>query len=313
MEALADLFNRTDPRIVFAILMVVLALVVYAMVRDLMGHNLAWSHPLTPFQYARRQARRGDAKACVKCADMLEKGTGGASHNPHAAQTFLTHALDIYNASARRGDGYAWLKMAEIYSRGLHPHDMPAIADRCYHKAFRLNLAAAKTGDTNGLAFTGYQLRFGLGCITDLGAAMDYLEAAAERNHAPSLKSLAELYMVGVRGKPDPVKAASLFRRAAALGDAEALERVGDNMLSATGERVSREEAYGWYAEAARKGRADAKRKLERIEDGWTPKQVREVQERLRSWSPAYASSDFIAGCVLRQASARALPSAISA
>ncbi len=272
-----------DPVILFAILVVVLIGVLYAMARDLVGHNLTWSRPLTPFQYSRRVARRGDAKACVKCADMLEKGTGGAPHHPRAAQGFLDRALEIYSRDARRGDGYAWLKMAEIYARGYHPRDMPVQADRCYHKAFRLNHDAAKRGDINGLAFTGYQLRYGLGCITDLGAAMDYLDGAGQQGHAPSLKTLSELYAMGVRGKPDPIKAAELLRRAAALGDAEAFERVGDNLLNASGELPSREQAYAWYAAAARRGRDDARHKLHVIENGWTPKQLRDVQDRLSS------------------------------
>ncbi|WP_162148508.1 tetratricopeptide repeat protein [Asticcacaulis sp. AC402] len=268
-------------------LVVITTAVVWFMARDLIGHQLDWSRPLTPFQYKRRLARRGDARACVACADMLEKGTGGAPYNREVALSFLDAALYIYRRDATRGDGYAWLKIAEIHSRGHHPLNIPQTADRAYHNAFRYNLAAASAGDLNGLAFAGYQLRFGLGCITDLHTAMDYLEAAANRGHAPSIKFLAELYLSGIRGKPDPVTAARLFRAAATAGDPEALERVGDNFLSATGELASREQAYFWYASAARRGRGAAQRKMERLEETWTPKQLRDVQERLQSWAPA--------------------------
>jgi TPR repeat protein len=287
MQDPAALFSDMNPVYLFVGLVLVLFAVLWFMIRDLIGHRLDWSHPLTPFQYKRRLARRGDAKACIACADMLEKGTGGAPRNPAAALSFLDQALYIYERDAKRGDGYAWLKIAEILSRGHHLHDMSRSADRAYHNAFRCNLEAAKAGDLNGLAFTGYQLRFGLGCVTDLHKAMDYLEAAANRGHAPSMKSLAELYVAGVRGKPDPVTAARWFRQAAATGDAEALERVGDNFLSATGELASREQAYFWYASAARKGRGAAQRKMERLEENWTPKQLRDVQDRLQTWAPA--------------------------
>ncbi|MBW8880784.1 MAG: hypothetical protein JF615_04965, partial [Asticcacaulis sp.] len=111
------LFERTDPMIVFAVLVVVLIIVIALMIRDLVGHALFWSHPLTLYQYTRRLARRGDPKACVKCADMLEKGTGGAPRHPELASHFLTLAVQLYHEQARRGDGYAWLKMAELYSR----------------------------------------------------------------------------------------------------------------------------------------------------------------------------------------------------
>jgi TPR repeat protein len=81
--------------------------------------------------------------------------------------------------------------------------------------------------------------------------------------------------------------AAKLTRQAALTGDPEALERVGDNYLDCMGEPVSREQAYFWYAFAAKKGRRGAMRKLEKIEQDWTPKQLREVQDRLREWAPA--------------------------
>lgn len=287
MQDPAALFSNIDPLFILAGLIVVLAVVVWLMIRDLMGHSLAWSHPLTPFQYKRRLARRGDPKACLACADMLEKGSGGAPRNPHAAQAFLTLAHDLYHAQAKRGDGYAWLKMGEILSHGHLLKDLPPAADRAYRNAFRLHLDAARHGDVNGMAYLGYQLRYGLGCVTDLDKAMDFLEGAATKGHTPSMKSLAELYLMGVRGKPNPVKAAELFRRAAATGDAEALERVGDNFLSASGELVSREQAYAWYAHAARRGRVNAQRKLERLEETWTPKQLRDIQERLQTHAPA--------------------------
>ncbi|EGF92772.1 sel1 repeat family protein [Asticcacaulis biprosthecium C19] len=287
MQDPAASFSSLDPIYLFIGLVLILCAVLWFMVRDLIGHRLDWSRPLTPFQYKRRLARRGDARACVACADMLEKGTGGAPRHPELALSFLDQALYIYERDAKKGDGYAWLKIGEILSRGHHVHNMPNSADRAYHNAYLCNLEAAKAGDINGLAFAGYQLRFGLGCVTDLHKAMDFLEAAANRGHAPSIKSLAELHLVGVRGKPDPVSAARLFRQAAAVGDAEALERVGDNFLSATGELASREQAYFWYASAARKGRSAAQRKMERLEETWTPKQLRDVQDRLQTWAPA--------------------------
>ena len=81
--------------------------------------------------------------------------------------------------------------------------------------------------------------------------------------------------------------AARLVRQAALGGDNEAIERVGDNYLTNMGEPRSREQAYFWYALAARKGRRDAMRKLERLELTWTPKQLRELQAQMQDWAPA--------------------------
>lgn len=249
-------------------------------------------HSRAPTKYLRMRllARRGSAKACVAVADMLMTGSDGARHNHDLGLHYLQMALDIHARQARDGDGHALLKMAEIYEhfgRHARPHVMNAKADQCYRQALRVNIAAADAGDVNGMAFAGYQLYYGLGCLPDAERAATYLEGAARAGHAPSMKTLADYHMLGLKKKPDPIRAAALYRQAALMGDAEATERVGDHYLTSQGQLVSREEAYGWYARAARLGRKDAVHKLEKLEAGWTPKQVRDVQDRLRNWAPA--------------------------
>ena len=277
-----------DPLPVFVTLLVITVVMLWLLVKDLWPARLQHSRPLNTFQRARGKARRGDPKACVQCADFLESGTGGAHENHSAARHYLEIAVEMYGRMARDGDGYAWLKIAEIHNRHMPPPRISDLADRAYHKALRIHLRTAAEGDVNGLAFAGYQYRHGLGVISDLDRAADYLEAAAAKGHAPSMKSLGELYLAGIRGKkPDPVKAAALFRQAALSGDVEAHERVADNYFNSVGEPASRELAYCWYAWAARKGRRDAMHKLELIEKEWTPKQLRDVQARLQGWVPS--------------------------
>ncbi|MDV6332020.1 tetratricopeptide repeat protein [Asticcacaulis sp. 201] len=255
--------------------------------RDIWPKRYQHSHPLTPFQWTRRLARRGDAKAWADCATMLEKGIGGAPRNPHLAKTYRERALDIYRPKARNGDGLAWLKMAEIYNSTHKGPGFDDKADRCYHRAWKIHVQQAEDGDPKGMAYAGYQYRFGLGTIADLERAAHYLEGAARAGHAPSIKSLADLYAMGFKSKPDPIKAAQLYRLAAMKGDVESLERVGDNYFGNLGENTSRELAYFWYSHALRKGREAARDKLRWLEEQWTPKQLRDVQDRLRDWAPS--------------------------
>jgi TPR repeat protein len=264
-----------------------LVFVVIGMISDLTGHQLKYSRPLNAFQRARRKARKGDPKACMLCADMLEKGTGGASKSHDHPYHYMQRAAAIYAHRAHEGDGHAALKLAEICNHGYRYPKLSKLADKYYRSALRLNEANAQRGDVNGMAFAGYQYRYGLGCVSDYDKAAKYLEGAANLGHAPSMKSLAELYLIGYKAKPDPVTAAKLTKQAALAGDPEAVERVGDNYLDSLGEPASREQAYFWYSFAAQKGRRNAMRKLERIEQDWTPKQLREVQDRLREWIPA--------------------------
>ena len=271
----------------FAALCLALVVTVVLMIKDLTGDKLKYSKPLNAYQRAKRKARTGDPKACLQAADYLEKGLGGAHHNLDKSYRYLRQAAGIYYHRASQGDGHAALKLAEIYNRhGGYPH-LTHMADRAYRSALMLNEANAARGDVNGLAFSGYQYRYGLGCVSDYDKAAAYLQKAADMGHAPSMRSLAELYLLGFKSKPDPISAAKLVKQAALTGEAEAIERVGDNYLDAMGEPASRETAYYWYCLAAQKGRRDAMRKLEKLEKAWTPKQLRDVQERMGAWVPA--------------------------
>ncbi|MBW8733521.1 MAG: sel1 repeat family protein [Asticcacaulis sp.] len=270
----------------FLVLAAALVFVVWGMIADITGVRRK-SKPLNTYQRMRRKARKGDAKACMACADMLEKGTGGAPDKPQLIHYFLNRAFTLYYGMARQGDGYAALKLAEICNFGYKYPKFTKYADRAYRAALAVNEANAEAGDINGCTYAGYQYRYGLGCATDYDKAAAYLERAAAMGHAGAMKLLADLYLNGLKPKPDPVTAAKLVRKAALAGDAEALERVGDNHLDCMGETPSRELAYYWYAWAARKGRRQAARKLEALEQGWTPQQLRDIQDRLATWAPA--------------------------
>ncbi|WP_443749561.1 tetratricopeptide repeat protein [Asticcacaulis solisilvae] len=270
----------------FIALAVALVLLVWNMVAEL-THRRLKSRPLNTYQRTRRKAKAGDPKACMACAEMLEKGTGGAPDKPHLIHYYLNRAFTIWYGMARQGDGYAALKLAEICNFGHTYPKFSKYADRAYRAALAVNEANAAAGDINGCAYAGYQYRYGLGCATDYDTAAMYLERAADMGHAASMKLLADLYLNGLKPRPDPVTAARLVRQAALIGDPEALERVGDNHLDNTGEVASRELAYCWYALAARKGRRQAMRKLETLEQDWTPKQLRDIQDRLATFVPA--------------------------
>jgi TPR repeat protein len=286
-DELLSVIHGINPFVGIAILGLILVAIIAWMIYDLMPHHMFMkSRPLTKYGRTRRKAMRGDAKACIAVAKMLEKGSDGAPHNPHRAELYWQHAATYYFHDGRHGDPYGYLMLADIMNRhNRYPH-ISKDADRYYRLALRGFEQMAEEGKTNGYVFAGYQYRWGLGCITDHDRAAKYLEAAAKAGHPGSMKSLAELYLTGynAKPKPDPVGAANWLRQAAMRGDAEARERVGDNYLSSLGEGGSREMAYFWYTLAARQGRRDAMQKLAAIEHDWTPKQLREVQASMQRW-----------------------------
>jgi len=279
-------FDGVNPVLFYAGLTIVLVVVLVLAIRDLLPERLKYSRAPSAYLLARRQARKGNPKACLDCAGMLERGSGGAHHNPGLATSYVQRALDIYRPEARSGSGYAWLKMAEIYNRHHKSHGFTDLADRAYHKAWKLHVKQAAEGDINAMAYAGYQYRYGMGIVADYDKAAEYLEGAAQGGHAGAMKSLGDLYLMGLKGKPEPIKAAQLYRQAALKGDTEALERVGDSYFGNAGEANSREQAYFWYAQALRKGHETARDKLRRVSENWSPKHLRDVQDRLQSWSP---------------------------
>ncbi len=284
---LSSLLDRINPVAGLAILALIFVILMVWMITDLMPHHMFMkSRPLSKYGRTRRKAMHGDAKACIAVAKMLEKGTDGAPHNPHRAEFYWQQAASIYDYAGRHGEPYGYLMLADILNRHNHYPHISKDADRYYRLALRGFEAMAQDGQVNGHVYAGYQYRWGLGCLTDHDRAAKHLEIAAKAGHAGSMKSLAELYLTGynAKPKPDPVGAANWLRQAALKGDAEARERVGDNYISSMGEVASRELAYFWYTLAARQGRRDAMRKLAAIEQDWTPKQLREVQDKMQGW-----------------------------
>lgn len=288
IDELYAFVHRLNPYAGISVLVLIFGVLVFWMIADLVPqHWFIKSRPLTKYGRTRRKAIHGDAKACEAVAKMLEKGSDGAPRNHHRADYFWQYAANLYYHQGRAGDPYGYLKTAEITNRH---HSYPHIcrdADRYYRLALRLFEKMAEAGETPGHIYAGYMYRWGLGCITDHDRAARHLDAAAKAGHAASMKSLAELYLSGynAKPKPDPVGAANLFRQAALRGDPEARERVGDNYLASLGEAGNRERAYFWYTLAARQGRRDAMRKLAMIEQEWTPKQIRDVQDKMQGWA----------------------------
>jgi TPR repeat protein len=280
------IFDGVNPVLFYTGLTVLLIITLFLAIIDLLPERLQHSRPASQYLWARKQARSGNAKAAIDCAGMLEKGSGGAPYNPGMARSYIERALNIYRREAHAGSGYAWLKMAEIYNRHHKGRGFADLADRAYHRAWKIHVRQAAEGDINAMAFTGYQYRYGMGVMADLGKAAEYLEAAAQAGHGASTRSLGDLYLMGFKGKPEPVRAAQLYRQAALQGDTEALERVGDSYFGNSGEANNREQAYFWYARALQKGRETARAKLRRVSENWTPKQLRMAQDRLQTWSP---------------------------
>ena len=243
------------------------------------------SRPINAFAELKRKADEfDDAKACRDVFLMLYEGRGVA-RDAKAAEHYRLRAIRLYKVAARRDDPHACVRVAELIDHGRtgHPSDE---ADPYYHKALTLYEPLARRGDPHALFVLGHLYGYGRGCKQNFDTAANYWEMAATARSVLAMKRLGELYGPG-GAKADPVKSMAWWRAAALTGDAEAQEKVGDGYRDNLGEPSHREEAYRWYAHAARRGRHGVKVKLEQIEKDWTPAQLMEVQNRLKAWTPA--------------------------
>ena len=242
-----------------------------------------YSKAINSFADLKRAAdEKNDAKACREVFLMLHEGRG-APRDHDAGEHYRHKAIRLYKTLARGNDPHACMRVAELtdHGRGARPSDE---ADIYYRKALTLYEPRAGRGDLDALFVLGHLYCNGLGCKQNYDTAAGYWETAAARKSVLAMKRLGALYS---GPKADAVKALKWWRAAALLDDAEAQEQMGDGYFRNLGEPSHREEAYRWYAYAARRGRHGVKVKLEQIEKDWTPAQLMDVQNRLKTWTPA--------------------------
>jgi len=85
---------------------------------------------------------------------------------------------------------------------------------------------------------------------TDPSKAAYYYQLASDKNHAPSTRKLAALYLYGSGVKQDSVKAYSLNQRAASGKEPEAILAVARAHRDGLGVSVDPVASYAWFTVA---------------------------------------------------------------
>ncbi|MDE4175212.1 tetratricopeptide repeat protein [Phaeobacter sp. PT47_59] len=125
---------------------------------------------------------------------------------------------------------------------------------------------AEETGTALAQYRYGRVLLEGRGGPRDPSGAQHWLEQAVAQNHAEAAVLLARLYLSAMPGGParDPVRAAALFKSAAARGNAEAQYYLGLLYGNGTGVEADPTEAFTWLLAAAENAHVDAAFELSR-------------------------------------------------
>ncbi len=190
-------------------------------------------------------------------------------------------------------------------------------------------LAAVTAGDGNAIFEVARRYTDGDGVERDLSEAIKWYRIAAENGHAPSQYRIGNFYEKGHGIAADPVEASNWYSKAAAQGNALAMHNLAvlNTMGAATGEvdmttaigwfekaanmgvkdsqvnlgilytkgmgvDEDLEQAYKWFAVAAKGGDNDAGKKRDTVAQAMRPEQLEKARGEAEIWKPAKIDAD---------------------
>jgi TPR repeat protein/S1-C subfamily serine protease len=172
----------------------------------------------------------------------FEKGNKAFQRGDY--QTALSELLPL----AKQGDPKSQHILAEMYADGLG-------VDQDYAAALKWNKLSAEQDYAPAMADLGDLYYYGNGVHEDQAEALKWYQKGAEKGDPAAEYAYGLLFHDGSAGlKQDFGTAFNWFLRAAAQGDAEAINMVGYMHDAGEGMPEDPKEAYHWYRKAAEKG-----------------------------------------------------------
>lgn len=256
-----------------------------------------------------RFAEQGDKVGQLKLAYMNEKGLG-AEVNMAEAQKWYTLAAEQNEPIAQYLLGHFYqlglldkqpdyVQAKNWYARAQSNYIPGAVAlgfiyetvEDDYKNALEAYQRAAASSDPTGLFNEGLVYEQGKRYSVDLAKASQLYLKAAERGHIQAMVQLAGIYLNGSTNQKD---ALVWYKKAASLGDRDALYQLG--LLSETGvaTKLDYADAMDYYQQASNKGNLSAKLALARMYQyglGVTkdPQKALDIYKELAALDNAYA------------------------
>lgn len=178
------------------------------------------------------------------CADLVS-GLGVALYKGDEKYTDPDMAVQCLELAARAGDVNALVELGNLYLDGAGniPPDQG--------KAFGYFMQAAEQDNPRGLELAGYCLYEGKGTPQNRAEALRWYEKAAEMNLYNSYYMMGMIYGYD-KTLYDYEKAVSCFEKSAALGQSDALIRLGKIYLNGLGcIQPNKEKAFQCFFKAA--------------------------------------------------------------
>jgi TPR repeat protein len=197
----------------------------------------------TAFQYLYKAAKKGDARAQFNIGVMYFKGEG-------VSQSY-SEAFRYYRLASDQNHVEATHNTALMFEEGLCTPPNRDEACRYYRKAAEL-----------GLTKSQYNLARLHHIDHDFDEALYWYHTAVERGHAPAMCALGDMYQHGQGVETSQKKAVRWYRRAAAIGNVDALDELqrmsveaDPKMQHATGNMFASMRQYStaahWYRKAS--------------------------------------------------------------
>ena len=187
---------------------------------------------------------------------------------------------------AAAGDGNALFEIARRYTEGDG-------VDRNLETAATWYQKAAGLGHGPSQYRLGNFYEKGHGVTADTDKAAEWYSKAAAAGNALAMHNLAVLNVQGLLGsEPDMETAIGWFEKAANLGVKDSQVNLGILYTRGMGVKADLEQAYKWFAIAAKGGDNDAAAKRDTVAKNMRPEQLEKARGEAEIWKPKELSRD---------------------
>ncbi|WP_075995529.1 SEL1-like repeat protein [Salaquimonas pukyongi] len=181
---------------------------------------------------------------------------------------------------AANGNGNALFEIARRYTEGDG-------VDRDLKTAAAWYQKAADLGHAPSQYRLGNFYEKGHGVTADTGKAAQWYSKAAASGNALAMHNLAVLNVQGLLGSdPDMETAIGWFEKAANLGVKDSQVNLGILYTRGMGVKADLEQAYKWFAIAAKGGDNDAAAKRDTVAKNMRPEQLEKARGEAEIWKP---------------------------
>ncbi len=228
------------------------------------------------------------APSGFESAPVAQTGESAPASEPEVVTAPLDGGIsapkDLGNAAflaaINSGDGDALFEAGRRYTDGDG-------VERSLEEAVKWYRLGADRGHVPSQYRLGNFYEKGHGLAADQVVASEWYSRAAAKGNALAMHNLAVLNAMGViNGEPDMTTAIGWFEKAANMGVKDSQVNLGILYTKGMGVEEDLEQAYKWFAIAAKGGDTDAVKKRDTVAQAMRPEQLEKARGAAELWKP---------------------------